>query len=109
MLFDDAQSYTAFKSRCRLSQSVTSPTLEYSLVSSVKLTSFVIFPGKLIVRHFVAFWKIVCAYLMPTVESMHETLYQHRWHTYFCLFRRIYLVPNRTTPSFFYHWLNPRP
>ena len=39
MLFDDAQSYTAFKSSCRLSQSVTSPTPEYSLVSSAKLTS----------------------------------------------------------------------
>ena len=30
MLFDDAQSYTAFKSSCRLSQSVTSPTPEYT-------------------------------------------------------------------------------
>ena len=39
MLFDNAQSYTAFKSSCRLSQSVTSPTPEYSLVSSAKLTS----------------------------------------------------------------------
>ena len=39
MLFDDAQSYTAFKSSFRLSQSVTSPTPEYSLVSSMKLTS----------------------------------------------------------------------
>ena len=39
MLFDDAQSYIAFKSSCRLSQSVTSSTPEYSLVSSVKLTS----------------------------------------------------------------------
>ena len=39
MLFDDAQSYIAFKSSCRLSQSVTSPTPEYSLVSSAKLTS----------------------------------------------------------------------
>ena len=39
MLFDDAQSYTAFMSSCRLSQSVTSPTPEYSLVSSAKLTS----------------------------------------------------------------------
>ena len=39
MLFDDAQSYTAFKSSCRLSQSATSPTQEYSLVSSAKLTS----------------------------------------------------------------------
>ena len=39
MLFDDAQSYTAFRSSCRLSQSVTSPTPEYSLVSSAKLTS----------------------------------------------------------------------
>ena len=40
MLFDDAQSYTAFKSSCRVSQSsVTSPTPEYSLVSSTKLTS----------------------------------------------------------------------
>ena len=38
-LFDDAQSYTAFKLSCRLSQSVTSPTPEYSLVSSAKLTS----------------------------------------------------------------------
>ena len=34
MLFDDAQSYTTFKLSCRLSQSVTSPTTEYSLVSS---------------------------------------------------------------------------
>ena len=39
MLFDDAQSYTEFKSSCRLSQSVTSPTPVYSLVSSAKLTS----------------------------------------------------------------------
>ena len=39
MLFDDAQSYTAFKSSCRVSQSVTSPTPEYSLVSSAKLSS----------------------------------------------------------------------
>ena len=39
MLFDNAQSYTAFKSNCRLSQSVTSHTPEYSLVSSVKLIS----------------------------------------------------------------------
>ena len=39
MLFDDAQSYTAFKSSCKLSISVTSPTPEYSLVSSGKLTS----------------------------------------------------------------------
>ena len=41
MLFDDAQSYTAFKSSCRLSQSVTSHTPEfiYNLVSSAKLTS----------------------------------------------------------------------
>ena len=39
MLFDDAQSYTEVKSSCRLSQSVTSPTPEYSLVSSAKLTS----------------------------------------------------------------------
>ena len=40
MLFDDAQSYTAFKSSCRLSQSVTSPTPKYSLVLlSAKLTS----------------------------------------------------------------------
>ena len=39
MLFDDAQSYTAFKSSCRLSQSVTSPIPEYSLVSSAKITS----------------------------------------------------------------------
>ena len=39
MLFDDVKSYTAFKSSCRLSQSVTSLTPEYSLVSSVKLTS----------------------------------------------------------------------
>ena len=39
MLFDDTQSYTAFKSSCRLSQSVTSPTPEYSLVLSAKLTS----------------------------------------------------------------------
>ena len=39
MLFDDAQSYTVFKSSCRLSQSVTSPTPEYILVSSAKLTS----------------------------------------------------------------------
>ena len=39
MLFDDAQSYTAFKSSCRLSQSVTSPTSEYGLVAFVKLTS----------------------------------------------------------------------
>ena len=39
MLFDDAQSYTAFKSSCRLSQSVASPTPEYSLVSSAKLIS----------------------------------------------------------------------
>ena len=39
MLFDDAQSYTVFKSSYRLSQSVTSPTPEYSLVSSVKITS----------------------------------------------------------------------
>ena len=38
MLFDDAQSYTAFKSICRLSQSTTSPTPEYSIVSSAKLT-----------------------------------------------------------------------
>ena len=37
MLFDDAQSYTAFKSSCRLSQSVTSHTPEYRLVSSAKL------------------------------------------------------------------------
>ena len=85
MLFDDAQSYTAFKSSCRLSQSVTSPTLEYSLVLSAKLTSFVIFPGKLIVKHFVAFWKILCAYLMPTVESIHGTLFQQRWYTSVCL------------------------
>ena len=39
MLFDDAQSYTAFRSNCSLSQSATSPTPEYSLVSSAKLTS----------------------------------------------------------------------
>ena len=39
MLLDDAQSYAAFKSSCRLSQSVTSPTPKYSLVSSAKLTS----------------------------------------------------------------------
>ena len=39
MLFDDAQSYTALKSSCRLSQSVTSHTPEYSLVLSAKLTS----------------------------------------------------------------------
>ena len=39
MLFDDAQSYTAFKSSCRISQSATFPTPEYSLVSSEKLTS----------------------------------------------------------------------
>ena len=39
MLFDDAQSYTTFKSSSRLSQSVTSPTPEYSLVSSAKLTN----------------------------------------------------------------------
>ena len=39
MLFDDAQSYTAFRPNCRLSQSVTSLTPEYSLVSSAKLTS----------------------------------------------------------------------
>ena len=39
MLLDDSQSYTAFKSNCGLSQSVTSPTPEYSLVSSAKLTS----------------------------------------------------------------------
>ena len=39
MLFDDDQSYTAFKSGCRLSQSVTSLTPEYSLVLSAKLTS----------------------------------------------------------------------
>ena len=39
MLFDDAHSYTSFKSNGRLSQSVTSPTPEYSLVSSAKLTS----------------------------------------------------------------------
>ena len=39
MLFDDAQSYTTFKSGCRLSQSVISFTPEYSLVSSAKLTS----------------------------------------------------------------------
>ena len=39
MLFDDAQSYTAFRSSCSLSQSATSPTPEYSLVSSAKLTS----------------------------------------------------------------------
>ena len=41
MLFDDAPSYTAFKSSCRLSQSVTSPTPDYrlySLVLSVKFT-----------------------------------------------------------------------
>ena len=38
MLFDDAQSYTAFRSSCSLSQSATSLTPEYSLVS-VKLTS----------------------------------------------------------------------
>ena len=36
MLLDDAQSYTAFRSNCRLSQSVTSHTPEYSLVSSAK-------------------------------------------------------------------------
>ena len=36
MLFDDSESYTAFKSNCRLSQSVTSPTAAYSLVSSAK-------------------------------------------------------------------------
>ena len=39
MLFDYAQSYTAFKSSYRLSQSATFPTPEYSLVSSAKLTS----------------------------------------------------------------------
>ena len=39
MLLDDAQSFTAFKSNCRLSQSVTSPTPEYGLISSAKLTS----------------------------------------------------------------------
>ena len=39
MLFDDAQSYTAFRSSCSFSQSATSPTPEYSLVSSAKLTS----------------------------------------------------------------------
>ena len=39
MLFDDAQSYTAFKLSYRLSQSVASPTPEYSLVSSAKLAS----------------------------------------------------------------------
>ena len=39
MLFDFSQSYTAFKSSYRLSQSVTSPTPEYRLVSSAKLTS----------------------------------------------------------------------
>ena len=38
MLCDDAQLYTTFKSSCKLSQSVTSPTPEYSLVSSEKLT-----------------------------------------------------------------------
>ena len=32
MLFDDDQSYTAFKSSCKLSQSVKSHTPEYSLV-----------------------------------------------------------------------------
>ena len=37
MLFDDAQSYTTFKSSYRLSQSVTFPTPEYSLVTSAKL------------------------------------------------------------------------
>ena len=39
MLLDDDQSYTAFKSNCMLSQSVTSPTPEYSPVSAAKLTS----------------------------------------------------------------------
>ena len=39
MLFDDAKSYTTLKSSCKISQSVTSPTLDYSLVSSAKLTS----------------------------------------------------------------------
>ena len=39
MLLDDAQSYTAFRSICRLSQSVTSLTPEYSLVSLAKLIS----------------------------------------------------------------------
>ena len=39
MLFDDAQSYTAFRSSYILSQSATSPTPEYSLVSSAKLSS----------------------------------------------------------------------
>ena len=39
MLFDDAHSYTVFKSSCRVSQSVTFPTPEYSLVSSAKLTT----------------------------------------------------------------------
>ena len=39
MLFDDAQSYTTFKSSCMVSQSVTSPTPEYSLVLSAKLNS----------------------------------------------------------------------
>ena len=39
MLFDDAQSYTAFRANCRLSQSVTSPTPEYNIVSSAKVTS----------------------------------------------------------------------
>ena len=39
MLFNDAQYYTTFKSNCKLSQSVTSHTPEYSLVSSTNLTS----------------------------------------------------------------------
>ena len=38
MLFDDAQSYTAFKSSCRLSQLVTSHTPGYGLVSYATLT-----------------------------------------------------------------------
>ena len=35
MLFDDTQSYTAFKSSCRLSQSVTSHTPEYRLATQL--------------------------------------------------------------------------
>ena len=39
MLLEDGRSYTAFKSKCWLSQSVTSPIPEYTLVSSVTLIS----------------------------------------------------------------------
>ena len=79
MLVDHAKLYTAYKSSCRLSQSVTSPTPEYSLVSSAKLTSLDAHTSPLISEIIIKNRRVSktdCAFFYMPSKSRHGPIFK---------------------------------